>query len=137
MASAKLELVRSINEAWERGDYSSAEWADPDIEFVFVDGPSPGRWSGRAGMAAANRDWLSAWRDLRQRADGYHELDDEHVLLLHRFSGSGRESGLHTGQLRAESAALFQVRNAKVIRLVHYFDRQRALADLGLTSEPD
>jgi ketosteroid isomerase-like protein len=132
-----LELVRSINEAWERGDYSSAEWADPDIEFVFVDGPSPGRWSGRAGMAAANRDWLGAWRDLRQRADGYRELDDEHVLLLHRFSGSGRESGLDTGHLRAEGAAVFQVRNGKVTKLVVYFDRERALGDLGLTPEAE
>ena len=30
--SANVELVRSIHGAWERGDYSSAEWAHPHIE---------------------------------------------------------------------------------------------------------
>jgi ketosteroid isomerase-like protein len=131
--SANLDLVRSIYATWARGDFSSTVWAHPEIEFVFVDGPSPGRWKGLAGMAEANRDWLSAWADVRQEVDSYREIDGERVLVLHRFRARGKRSGLDLQQMRREGAGLFHVRDGEVIRIVHYFDRERALADLGLT----
>ena len=46
MASANVELVRSIYADWERGHFTTAEWADPEIEYVLVGGPAPGRWAG-------------------------------------------------------------------------------------------
>jgi hypothetical protein len=42
----------------ERGDYSSAEWAHPEIEFVLADGPDPGSWTGLVGVAEGWRDRL-------------------------------------------------------------------------------
>jgi hypothetical protein len=57
--SENLGLVRSIFAAHERGDYGSAEWADPDIEYVIADGPDAGVWSGRAAMAKAWGDVLA------------------------------------------------------------------------------
>lgn len=131
MASANLDLVRSIFAAWERGDFSSAEWAHREIEFVRADGPSPGRWTGLAGMADGTRDWLNAWEDLRFEADVYRELDDERVLVLVRYIGRGKASGLELGHIPMKAASLFHVRGGKVTRLVHYLD-ERSLTDLGL-----
>jgi len=34
--SANVDFVRSLYAAWERGDWSSVEWADPEIEFATV-----------------------------------------------------------------------------------------------------
>jgi ketosteroid isomerase-like protein len=135
MASPNIELARSIYAAWERGDFSSVEWADPEIEVVFADGPAPGRWTGLVGMAEGFREFLSTWEDYEVNAEEYRELDGERVLVLIRHSGRGKSSGLELEQMRAQGAHLFHIRGGKVIKRVHYFDRDRALADLGLAPE--
>jgi ketosteroid isomerase-like protein len=68
-------------------------------------------------------------------ADDYRELDAERVLVLVHVRGRGKASGLELEQMRAKGAHLFQVRGGKVTSLVHYLDRERALADLGLAPE--
>jgi ketosteroid isomerase-like protein len=135
--SANLALVRSIYTAWERGDFSVADWAHPEIEYVIVDGPSPGRWTGVAGMAGSTRDFMGAWEDFRIEADECREIDEERVLVLDHYSGRGKTSGLEVAQVRAEAASLFQIRDGEVTKLVLYWDRERALADLGLAPEGD
>ena len=132
MSQENVELVRSIFAAWERGDYSSAEWAHPEIEFVIADGPTPGSWTGVAAMAEAWREALSAFEELRAEADEYRALDDERVLVLMHFSGRGKTSGLEVGDIQMKGANLFHVRGGKVTRLVTYWDRERAFADVGL-----
>jgi ketosteroid isomerase-like protein len=134
MPSANLDLVRSMYAASERGDYESVEWAHPEMELVFADGPAPGHWTGLAGIAEGWRTFLSAWEDLRAEAEEYRELDAERVLVLVHWSGRGKASGVELEQVRAKGAALFHIRGAKVTRQVVYFDRGRALADLGLAA---
>ena len=134
MASANLDLVRSIIAPWGRGDYSSAEWAQPDIEFVFADGPEPGRWTGLVEIATANREWLSAWEDVRIEAEKCTELDDERVVAVTIGSGRGKASGVDVAPM-ARSAFLFHIRDGKVAKLISYWDRDRALADLGLAPD--
>jgi ketosteroid isomerase-like protein len=135
MSSANLDLVRSIYADWERGDWSSAEWAHPDIEYVIADGREPGNWIGLDAVASGNRERLGAWEAFGVQADEYRELDGERVLVLTSFSGHGETSGLELGPMGAEGAALFHVDDGKVTRLVAYADREHALTDLGLASE--
>jgi ketosteroid isomerase-like protein len=72
---------------------------------------------------------LGAWDDFRVEAEEYRPLDEERVLVLTRSRGRGKTSGLEVGQKAAE---LPHVLDGKVTRFVHYYDRERALADLGL-----
>jgi ketosteroid isomerase-like protein len=134
MASANMDLVRSIFAAIERGDYRKAEWADPRIEYVIADGPEPGSFTGLAGMAEVMRVIFSAFDDLRDEAEGLRELDAERVLVLTRASGRGKTWGMNIEQ---RGAQLFEIHDGKVTRLVNYFDRDHAFADLGLTPEVD
>jgi ketosteroid isomerase-like protein len=129
--SANLDLVRSILAAQERGDYSNADWADPDIEFVIADGPDPGVWKGRAAMAKAWGKVLSAYADYSSKTDELREIDEERILVLGSFGGRGKTSGIGAEGMRT-GAGMYQVRDGKVIRHVVYWERDRALADLGL-----
>jgi ketosteroid isomerase-like protein len=135
MPSANVDLVRSIYAAWERGDFSSAEWADPEIEFV-LDGPEPSIRRGLAEMAEGFRSSLSAWEEFRAEAEEFRELDDGYVLVLLRASsGRGKTSGLDIGQLRTQGANLFHISGSKVTKLVVYLERDHALTDLGLAPD--
>lgn len=107
MGSGNIDLVRSIYEAWGRGDFSSAEWADPAIEFVLPDGLSPGSWTGVSAMSDAWREVLSAWTDFRAELVDCWALDEERVVVLTDNSGRGRTSSLEVGHLRTEGANLF------------------------------
>jgi ketosteroid isomerase-like protein len=135
MVSANLDLVHSIFANWERGDFHSSEWAEPEIEYVIADGPTPGRWSGLTGMREGGRTFLSAWEDWSARPEEYRELDDERVLVLCDPRGRGKTSGVELQTARAKAATLLRIRSGKVVALTWYFDRDRALADLGIVSE--
>ena len=133
VAPANLDIVKSISAAWQRGDYSSVEWADANIEFVVPDGPEPGRWNGSADLGPILLEFQGAWEEYHSEPEEYRELDGEAVLVLTYAVGRGKASG---AEMRERRANLFRLRGGKVTRLVAYWSRERALADLGLAPEP-
>lgn len=135
MGSANLELVRSIYAAWGRGDFSSVDWAHPEIEFVLADGPDRGSWTGLAAMAAAWRARLSSVEDLCVAAEEYRELDRDRVIVLDRRSGRGKRSGISLTEMHSGGANVFHITSGKVTRLVVYVECKHALADVGLDAE--
>ena len=124
--------MRSIYADWERGDFSSAEWADPEIEFVNGDGPEPGNVKGVAAMAAMWGQFLREWKGYSVEVDEYRELDDERILVLIRNKGRGKASGLEVADVEPRSANLFHLRDGKVTRLTAWWSRDRALAELSI-----
>ncbi|HEY4450865.1 MAG TPA: nuclear transport factor 2 family protein [Solirubrobacteraceae bacterium] len=129
MSQEHVELVRSIYADWERGDFSSSDWADPEIEFVFVGGPTPGRSTGAAAMAQAWREFLESWSRYHAEPEAFRDLDDGRVLVLIRGVARGRASGL---DVDLRNANVFQIADGKVTRLALYSDSQQALEELGL-----
>jgi len=137
--SENLELVHTILAEWERGNFRSVDWAHPQIEYAIVDEPGSQVGWGVAAMTRTWREFLTAWDEYRVEAHEYRELDEERVLVALRAQGRGKASGLDIGATGGGrgSANVFHVRGGKVTRLVSYFDRDRALADVGLAPERD
>jgi ketosteroid isomerase-like protein len=135
MSQENVELVRAIYEPWGRGDFRSIEWAHPEIEFTMDAGLASGSWRGLAAMAETWRSFLSTWDEYRAEVEQYWDLDDERVLVLLRVVGHGKASGVELGEMRTRAANLFHLRDGKVTRLVLYQDRERGLADLGLSEQ--
>jgi ketosteroid isomerase-like protein len=131
--SPNLDLVRSIYADWERGDFSRGDWADPEIEFVLADGPDPSRSTGLAGMAAAWRNRRNYIEGMSVKAEELRELDDGRVMVFVRNTGRARLSGVEIEQLGGDTTtAVFRIEAGRVTSLAIYWERSRALADLGL-----
>ena len=100
MSQEDVDFVRSIYAGWERGDYTSSDWAHSQIEWNFaVDGPSP---TGGIGIRGMTENWsglISAFEDLHHDVDEYVDLDDGRVLVLQHLRGRGKASGLEIGQI--------------------------------------
>jgi len=131
--SENVDLVRSIYADWERGDFTRFDWATPEMEFLYVDGPEPASGRGHAAMWSTWSGMLSAWRDHRAAGEEYRELADGGILTLTTFSGRGQASGIELPKALARGASVMYVHDGLVTKIVLYMNRDRALADLGLT----
>jgi ketosteroid isomerase-like protein len=134
VASDNVELVQAIYASWAKGDFGSVDWAHLEIEFVFADGPTPGSWTGIAAMGSAWGEIINAWDEFSAAAEGFRELDGDRVLVLTKNTGRGKISGLDLSGMETRGANVFHLRDGKVTRLVLYFERERALADVGLAA---
>lgn len=125
MASRSRQLVERIYAGWSRGDFSSGEWAHPDIEFEVGESPIPRQW-GAGAMRAAWQDWLGSWDDFRAEPLEYLEREDR-VLVIVRLTGHGAGSGVELDQV---GASLFFLREGRVVRLLLTSNREQALEAL-------
>jgi ketosteroid isomerase-like protein len=131
--SANLDLVKSIFTAWEKGDFSSADWAAPDIDFVMAGGLLEGRWKGISEMTETWGVMLGAFERLQAVPEEFRELDGDRVLVFLRNEGRGRESGIEIGAISTKAANVFRIEDGKVTELTLYWSRDRAMAELGLS----
>ena len=128
MSRENVEAVRSISADWARGDYSSVEWAHPDIELVGGDG------AVTRGIREVGRAWaafLEAWDRFATVPEEIVDAGDERVLVWVRFQGRGRGSGAPVADF--SGAQVFTLRDGKVVRLELFTRRADALEAAGLS----
>ena len=136
MADPNVEALKPVYADWRRGDWSSKfegllardfEWRWSD-EFGSLADSSGGADSDPRSWAARLREWLSTWDDWRCEAEDYVPIGD-HVLVLCRYSGTAKSSGV---PVDVEGAHLWTLEGGTPKRLVVYSSRDQARAAAGL-----
>jgi ketosteroid isomerase-like protein len=123
MPSPNVELARSLFVPWQRGDYSSTDWADPEIEFVMGDVfPDPGVYRGVEEMTHAWVRFFATWEGFRFDEPELVDLGGR-VVGLYTIRGRGKSSG---AEVEAHVANALTFRDGKVVRL-ELLSREAAL----------
>jgi uncharacterized protein len=131
MQLSNVEALRPVYEEWGRGNWT------PRFD-VYADDLEWG-WSDEfPGLSGVYRDpelrnhrlleWLSEWEDWRCEAEEFM-TNGEFVVVLARYSGRGKESGV---TVDSEGAHVWTMRDGKAIRLEVFSSRSRALEAAGL-----
>jgi uncharacterized protein len=134
MTEEELEAVRRVYDEWSRGNWAPRfDFYDDAMEWGWSD-EFPGLGGVYHDPAERNervQEWLSGWEDWRCEAEDLLVQGDQ-VIALCRYWGRGRGSGV---SVETRGAHVWTLRAGKVIRLVIFATRERALADVGLAPD--
>ena len=135
MSRENVEVVQRVYEAArERDTEAVLRLYDHEVDLDFSRIPHAtvvgrGLYHGHDGLRSWYADWYEAWESFEQV---YEELIDagEHVVSIVRQHGRGRASGAEVEIGRV--AAVWTVREGRVVRMVAFPTRAEALEAVGL-----
>ena len=141
MSQADVELVKEVAEglptdvsqlATEEVVSTLEDRLDPDFVFV-IDATEDltgvgGDYRGPQGFIEAMRLWLSVWETYERWEEDVIDVGDGRVLELSR--DKGRLAG--GGEIEQKTAAIWTLRDGKILRIHAFQDRGRARQAAGL-----
>jgi len=130
MSQENVEIVRSVYDSWAKGNFRAGrELLDPNITTVWAgDFPAAGIYHGPDEHAAAMREWLSAWTDVKLDAERFVDAGDS-VVVPFVVGARGLESG---ALVERRWAHVWTVQNGRVVRFEVHLDVDAALKAAGL-----
>jgi ketosteroid isomerase-like protein len=133
MSQENVEILRRGFEAFAQGDVEVVlDLVDPDIEWSAALAPILGVTAVR-GEAALRRflvqDLQDGFEDFRAEPLSFEDHGDT-VLVLVRYSGRGKESGVEIGQT---FHTIYVFRNGTIVKMRDYSTKTEALDAAGLS----
>jgi limonene-1,2-epoxide hydrolase len=128
MSRENVELVRSLQEDFNRGDTTSfADKFHPDLEFLPLRAATEGAYRGRAGIERFIADTLEVFDKFKL----HYEFADlgERVLAWGSIHVRARGSGIETD---IETAGVFDFLDGMIVRWEDFGSKDRALEALEL-----
>jgi len=139
MSASNVEIVREIYARHARHDNAGVyELYDPEIEWdatghAAVAGMGFGVFRGHEGVRRFWTEWLGAWEISELKLDQVIDAGEK-VVAFSSQRTRGRTSGLIADMLYAD---VWTLRGGKVIRYQLFDDRDRALAQAGVSQIAD
>ena len=145
MSQENLKLVLSLYEApdvdyaqvvrddslWSGQVEALGPFYHADFECVMYTFGGEKRYAGLDGLRAFLLDWTAPWATYRLENEKAIDLG-ERVLMLNRDRGL-REGG--TQEVEGRIAAVFTIRDGKVVRIDAYTTHAEALEAMGLSEQ--
>ncbi len=133
MSQENVETVRRGWDAFNRGDLDSwlaSYWAD-DIDYRAVEGAldDRGPMHGKDAVRAYLQDWLDTFDDLKVEQAELIDAGENQVIAVLRISGRAKLSGVEAD---LTYAALYTIRDGKLVRGREYWTKEQALEAAGL-----
>ena len=134
MSQADVDAVRSSIEGFNRGDLEAVvAMCDPAVEwFPPAELPGASAYRGHEGVRAAANDMLEVFGAIQADPEEFIDTADGLVVVLFRWRGRGRESGVSIDPV-GRQAAVFTMREGRAVRVNWYVDRAEALQAAGLS----
>jgi ketosteroid isomerase-like protein len=130
MSEENVELVQSVLEAWNRGDYPAAlEHVAPGIEVESNMGDDlDGTYEGIASFQKYLAGFWSSFADFHTEIDECIAASTEVAFLAHHY-GRGRGSGV---EVEMQNWHVVTVRDGKIVRYRLFRTKPEALEAAGL-----
>ena len=130
MSQENVEVVLSMIDAWNRGDYDAArDFFDPDVEVEVAMGVDyDGTYSGHVGLERLMRFW-GAFGSFHSDIEKSIDAGDAVVTLLHHHA-TGKRSGI---DVEMRHWAVYTVHTGKIVRHGQFGTEAQALEAAGLS----
>jgi dihydropteroate synthase len=126
MFERNVEIVRSLQAAYRRGDYDAAiAPIHEDVVYEF----DLGTFRGHDGIRRVYTSWVAAWEDNDSVTERVIGAGDRVVAFI-RNRGRNRASGV---ELDERVALVYTLRDGMVVHMKNYRDRAEALREAGVS----
>ena len=131
MSEENVEIVRRVLDGFASSDRESVEpLLQPDVKWRTVAGPLLGveTVSGREAMLRfAFEELPESFDSLQVEVEELRELGEGRVLLVARYLGRGRRSGI---DIDRRISSVHRLRDGKIASVRDYASREEALEDV-------
>ena len=128
-----VEVVRRLLEAIDAGSVDSAlALLHADVRFDATVRPDGKVWHGPEGARRAMTEWVQEWDEYELQTERVLQASKGRVAVLFHERGRARGSGLPIAQA---GVTVFTLRGGLIAEIRPRLDRERTLAELGLSDE--